>query len=105
MKKRYDEIEKQINVPIFYKASGNFRVSNNKVINGNIYFTDGGIVFASFDEKPYRLQVLSLGDILKYEADDVHLNIYTRDDQVYLIALADAQNVINVLKEKGWIQQ
>jgi len=103
MEKRYAEIEKLILSPVFYKTNGNFNLGK-KTVNGNIYFCETGILFASFDEKPYRLHELPLLNILKYEIDRVHLNIYTKDNQVFVITTPDAPKVREVLKERGWIE-
>lgn len=103
MEKRYTELEKNISVSIYLKINGNFNLGK-KVKNGNIYFCEGGIVFASMDEKPYGVEPLDLKDILKYEIDTVHLNIHTKDERVYVITTPDAQAVLNTLKEKGWVQ-
>lgn len=102
MRKRYWELEKAILSPVFYKANGNFQLAK-KVVNGNIYFTESGILFASLDEKPYRIQELPLSNILKYEMDTVHLNIYSKDHQVFVITTSDVPKISDVLTEKGWI--
>ena len=103
VEKRYLEMEMTIQAPVFYKTNGNFRVEAGAA-SGNIYFTDWGILFASLDEKPYRLQELPLANILKYEIDTIHLNIYTKDGQLFAITTPDASKVFEALTEKGWIR-
>jgi hypothetical protein len=100
---KYAQLEKEFLSPYFYKTNGNFNFGN-KVVNCNIYLFDDGFLFASLDEKPYRLEQLPIQRILKYEADNFHLNIYTTDDQVFVITTKDAAELIDKIREKGWIQ-
>lgn len=101
--KRYLEFEKNINSEIFYKTNGNFTTANG-VINGNVYFCERGIVFVSLDKKPYAVDEVLVEDIQRYEIDNVHFNIYTQDWKKYFIMIPDADNVLQVLKEKHWIE-
>lgn len=101
--KKYLEFEKNINSEIFYKTNGNFTTANG-VINGNVYFCERGIVFVSLDKKPYAVEEVLLEDIQRYEVDNIHFNVYTKDWKKYLIMIPDADNVLQVLKEKGWIE-
>lgn len=103
--KRYAEIEKSITSPIFYKTNGNFNLGNGKVRNGNIYFCESGIACVCLDEKPYTLDELLIQDIERYEFDNIHLNIFTKDGRIFLITTSDAKNISNVLQERGWIKQ
>ena len=104
MDKKYAEFEKKITSPIFYKTNGNFNLGNGKVKNGNIYFCEAGIVCLCLDEKPYTLDEILLQDIDRYQFDDIHLNIFTKDGRLFVITLPDAKNVIKTLKEKDWIE-
>lgn len=101
--KRYLEFEKNINSEIFYKTNGNF-TTDNGVINGNVYFCARGIVFVSLDKKPYVVDEVLVEDIQRYEIDNIHFNIYTKDWKKYFIVIPDADNVLQVLKEKHWIE-
>ena len=103
MDKKYAEFEKEITSPIFYKTNGNFNLGNGKVKNGNIYFCEAGIVCLCLDEKPYTLDEILLQDVDHYQFDDIHLNIFTKDERVFVITLSDAKNVIKALREKDWI--
>ena len=103
MDKKYAEFEKEITSPIFYKTNGNFNLGNGKVKNGNIYFCEAGIVCLCLDEKPYTLDEILLQDVDRYQFDDIHLNIFTKDGRLFVITLPDAKNVIKTLKEKDWI--
>lgn len=101
--KRYLEFEKNINSEIFYKTNGNFTTANG-VVNGNVYFCERGIVFVSLDKKPYVVDEVLVEDIQRYEIDNIHFNIYTKDWKKYFIVIPDADNVLQVLKEKHWIE-
>ena len=104
MDKKYAEFEKEITSPIFYKTNGNFNLGNGKVKNGNIYFCKSGIVCLCLEEKPYTLDEILLQDVDRYQFDDIHLNIFTKDGRLFVITLPDAKNVIKTLKEKDWIE-
>lgn len=100
MNKRYEEFEKEITSPVFYKTNGNFNLGYGKVKNGNIYFCEAGIVCLCLDEKPYTLEEISVQDVDYYQFDDIHLNIFTKDGRLFVITLPDAKNVIKTLKKK-----
>ena len=104
MDKKYAEFEKEITSPIFYKTNGNFNLGNGKVKNGNVYFCEAGIVCLCLDEKPYTLDEILLQDVDRYQFDDIHLNIFTKDGRLFVITLPDAKNVIKTLKEKDRIE-
>ena len=103
IKKRYERFEKAIISPIFYKTNGNITFGKS-VVNSNIYFCEGGIVFASFEEKPYRMQELMLDNIDGFTYDKIHLSILTKDKEVFLFTISDVSRVIDELKKKGWIE-
>ena len=100
--KKYREFEKEIKSPIFYKANGNFNLGNS-VRNGNIYFCEAGIVFASLDKKPLAAEELLLQNIEKYEFDNIHINVYTKDGRMFLITTSKANEIIDELKKKNWV--
>lgn len=101
--KKYAIFEKEIQSAIFYKANGNFNLGK-KVRNGNIYFCEEGIVFASLDGKPLAVEEILLPLIEKYEFDDFHMNIYTKDERKFLITTSQAKEILEILKEKHWIE-
>ena len=103
MNKRYAKFEKAITSPIFYKTNGNFNLGNGKIKNGNIYFCEAGIVCLCLEEKPYTLDEISLADIECYQFDNIHLNIFSKDGRLFIITIPDAKKVIDILKEKDWI--
>lgn len=101
--KMYLKLEKEIISAVFYKANGNFNLGKS-VRNGNIYFCENGIIFASFDQKPFAVEEVLLPFIERYEFDDIHMNIYTKDERKFFITTADAKEVLKVLKDKKWIE-
>ena len=101
--KKYLKLEKEIAADVFYKANGNFDVGKS-VRNGNIYFCKNGILFASYDQKPFVVEGVFLSSVEKYEFDDIHMNIYTKDKRRFLITTPNAKEVLKVLKEKRWIE-
>ena len=58
-KTKYLKLEKEIISAVFYKANGNFNLGKS-VRNGNIYFCENGIIFASFDQKPFAVEEVLL---------------------------------------------
>ena len=103
MDKRYAEFEKEITSPILYKTNGNFNLGNNKVRNGNIYVCEERIICAFLEEKPYTVDEISLSSIERFQCDGFHLNIITNNNRLFLISIPDAENIINILKEKDLI--
>ena len=101
--KKYLELEKQIVSPVFYKTKGLFYMEKS-VRGGNIYFCENGIVFASLDQKPFAVEEVLFHFIEKYEFDDLHMNIYTKDERKFLITTSDAKEVLKILKDKKWIE-
>lgn len=104
MNKRYEKFEEEITSPIFFKTNGNFNLGYGKVKNGNIYFCEAGIVCVCLEEKPYTLDEILLENIKGIQLDIPHFNIFTNDVKVFLITIPNANEVIEVLKEKEWIR-
>ena len=103
MDKKYNEFEKVITSPIFYKTNGNFNLGY-KVKNGNIYFCEAGIVCVSLDEKPYTLDEITMDNIKRLYFTDIRLVIETEDDNVFFITIPDAKRAYEALKEKEWLE-
>ena len=104
MDKRYARFEKEITSPIFYKTNGNFNLGNGKVKNGNIYFCEAGIVCVCLEDKPYSLDEILLQDIVQYQFDNIHFTLLTTDGRIFIITTPDATQIVEVLREKKWIQ-
>ena len=105
MNKKYAEVEKKINSPVFYKTNGNFKLHNGNIKNANIYFCEDGIALISLDEKPYIMEAIAKSNIYRIQCDDIHFNINTSDGKFYIITMPDAKTAFEKLKEKDWIVQ
>lgn len=103
MNKKYASAEKNLKSPVFYKTNGNFNLGLGKIKNGNIYFCEDGIAFISLDEKPHSYDEILIEKIDSMEFDNPKLNIFTKDNRIFLITIPDAENVISALREKGWL--
>ena len=101
--KRYSEIEAQIPYPVFYKTNGNFDLGGT-VKNGNLYFCDAGIVCVSMEEQPYAIDEILVQDIFKISFDTIRLHIHTKDGRLFKITTPDAAHVVELLKEKDWLE-
>ena len=101
--RRYAAFEKEIKSPVFHKTNGNFVLANGKIKNGNVYFCDGGIVCICLDEKPFAVCEILREDIEGYRFDGIRIEILTKDAGVFTVMLPDAEEVILILQDKGWI--
>ena len=101
--KRYKEIEEKIKFPVWYRSNCNIQAPKG-IRNGNVYFTDEGVLFVSLDKKPYIQEEILKANIKKLETDNVTcLLIYTNDDQLLIIRTGDLKTAIPVLQEHGWL--
>lgn len=103
--KKYAEFEKKILSPVFHRTNGNFKLHNGKIKNANIYFCEEGVALISLDEKPYVMEEIQRSNIYRIQCDDVHFNINTSDEKMYIITMPDAKEVFRKLKERDWIVQ
>lgn len=103
--KKYAEFEKKILSPVFHRTNGNFKLHNGKIKNANIYFCEEGVALISLDEKPYVMEEIQRSNIYRIQCDDVHFNINTSDEKMYIITIPDAKEVFRKLKERDWIVQ
>lgn len=103
LNRRYANLEAQIPYPIFYRTNGNFDLGSG-IKNGNLYFCDAGIVCVSMEKKPYTLDEILVQDISMIRFDAIHLHIHTRDGRFFKITTADAPIVIELLKERNWVE-
>lgn len=102
--KRYARIESEIPCPVFYKTNGNFDLGGGKIKNGNLYFCDVGIICVSMEKKPYILNEILIQNIYKISYDTIHLHIHTKDGRLFKITLPDASDVVELLKQKDWVE-
>lgn len=103
MNKKYAAFEATITSPIFLKANGNFTMVG-RVRNGNIYFCEKGIIFASLDQSPTAIEQLLRHEIQRYEFDQAHMNVFATDGRKFLITTPDAQKIFATLKERNWVE-
>lgn len=101
MNKKFAKFEATITSPVLYKTNGNIRLGK-KVINGNVYFCDSGVVFASLEEKPYVIQHLLFEDIKMWEFVFIHVNIHMKDGKIYQYQIPDVPQAQEILEEKEW---
>lgn len=103
MDKKYAEIEKKITSPIFYKTNTNFDLGRGGIKNGNLYFCEDGIVCVCVEAKPYIFQQIPLHSVERYQFDDIHLNIFTKDGRVLVATACNVSEIIKILREKQWL--
>lgn len=113
--KRYAKFEETLQTPFFFKASGNYQIVSEEVINGEVktvlsklrsstlYFCEDRIVLASLEEKPHTVTEILLSDVNKFESDEVHLNIYVKGGDAFLITTPEGRSIQTTLQEKGWL--
>ncbi len=101
--RRYKKIENGIPSPVFYQTNGNIPLGNGKLKNGNIYFCETGIVCICLEEKPYMLAEISLQNIERITYTLTQLNIYTNNAGVFVITVPKANEIVDLLVQKGWI--
>ena len=104
MDRRYARIEAEIPYPVFYKTNGNFDLGGGRIKNGNVYFCEAGIICVSMEKKPYTLDEILIQDIYKISYDTIHLHIHTKDGRLFKITLPDASDVVELLKQKDWVE-
>ena len=102
MGKRYARYEKEITAPIFHKANGNIRFPNGSMKNGNLYFCETGIVFLCLEGKPYLQEEIPLENIAGITHALTQLNILTTDHLTFAITLPNADQIADLLADKGW---
>ena len=103
MNRKFAKFEATIASPILYKSNGNIRLGK-KVKNGNVYFCENGVVFASLEEKPYVIHYLLFEDIKMWEFVFIHVNIHMKDGKIYQYQIPDVPQAQQTLEEKGWGQ-
>ena len=101
MNKQYAKIEQLLQSPILYQTVANFNLGNG-VVSGKIYVCQSGIVLASVDQTPHAVQQISADQLARYEQEDIHLRLYTKDGSVYHLVLPDAPEVVEAIKTHYW---
>ncbi len=101
MNKQYAKIERTLQSPIIYQTIANFNLGSD-VVNGKVYLCRDGIVFATIEHTPYAVQQIPLDQLARYEQDEIHLCLYTKDGREYHLVLPDAPEVVQVIREHYW---
>lgn len=101
MEKQFSEIERALPVPVLYKTIANFQLGRD-VVSGKVFVCRDRIVFASVEKTPFSVQELAAEHIARFEQDDIHLRLFTKDGKEYRLVLPDAQNVAQVIRENYW---
>ena len=104
MSKKYAKFETTLTAPVLYQTNGNIRLGK-KVKNGNLYFCENGVVFASLEEKPHVIHRLLFKDIEKCEFVFIHVNIHMNNGKIYQYQIPDVPQAQETLEEKGWGKQ
>ena len=99
--RKFAKFEATIASPVLYKSNGNIRLGK-KVKNGNLYFCENGVVFASLEERPYVIHRLLFEDIKMWEFVFIHVNIHMNDGKIYQYQIPDVPQAQETLEEKGW---
>ena len=101
LNRKFAKFEATIASPILYKTNGNIRFGK-KVKNGNLYFCENGVVFASLEEKPHVIHRLLFEDIEMWEFVFIHVNIHMKDGKIYQYQIPDVPQAQESLEEKEW---
>lgn len=103
-KNQYAWIEEQIQFPVFYRGNGNFDLGAGGIRNGNIYFTEAGILCVCLDKKPGTLDDIPVQNIHHISFDDIHMHIHTKDGQLFCITLPNVPEIVQLMIEKNWME-
>ena len=101
LNRKFAKFEATIASPILYKTNVNIRFGK-KVKNGNLYFCENGVVFASLEEKPHVIHRLLFEDIEMWEFVFIHVNIHMKDGKIYQYQIPDVPQAQESLEEKEW---
>lgn len=101
MNKKFAKFETTLTSPVLYQTNGNIRLGK-KVKNGNLYFCENGVVFASLEEKPHVIHRLLFEDIKMWEFVFIHVNIHMNDGKIYQYLIPDVPQTQENLEQKGW---
>lgn len=101
--KRYAKLEKEILSPVFYQTGTLIALGPKKVRSGKVYFCEAGIVLISLDEKPCLMEEIRLQDIERYQFDNIHLHIFTKDGRMFVLTFPNVREAMDALKQRDWI--
>lgn len=101
MNRKFAKFEATLTSPVLYQTNGNIRLGK-KVKNGNLYFCENGVVFASLEEKPHVIHRLLFEDIKMWGFVFIHVNIHMNDGKIYQYQIPDVPQAQETLEQKGW---
>ena len=101
MNRQYAKIEQLLQAPVLYKTIANFNLGFGEV-NGRVYLCRDGIVLASVDRTPFAVQRISADQLARFEQEEIHLRLYTKDGKEYHMIMPDAPEVVEVIKKHYW---
>ncbi len=101
LNKQYAKIERTLQSPVIHQTIANFNLGGS-VVHGKVYLCRESIVFATIERTPYAVQHISADQLARYEQDEIHLRLYTKDGKEYHLVLPDAPEVAEMIKENYW---
>lgn len=99
--KRFASVERDMKIPFYCKANGNF-MWGRSFVNGNIYFCEQGLYVVSVEKKPYLVVEIQNGEIARCDLDEMHVHLYLTDGKELHVLTPDAQKTREALREHGW---
>ena len=101
--RRFRKIEQEINLPILFKADGNFNLGHS-IISGRVYFYEEMLVLASVEKKSPMVEGIPKGMISRYEIENITaFHIYTTDFRKFVLATADAEKIADFIENNNWL--
>ena len=101
MEKQFALIERTLKSPVLYQTIANFQQGRD-VVSGKVFVCRDSIVFASVEKTPFSVQEIAAEQIARYELDEIHLRLFTKDGKEYRLVLPDAPEIAQVIRENYW---
>ena len=101
MEKQFALIERALTSPVLYQTIANFQLGRD-VVSGKVFVCRDSIVFASVEKTPFSVQEIAAEQIARYELDEIHLRLFTKDGKEYRLVLPDAPEIAQVIRENYW---
>ena len=101
MNKQFAVIERTLKSPVLYQTIANFQLGRD-VVSGKVYLCRNSIVFASVERTPFSVQEIAAEQLARYEQDEIHLRLYTKDGKEYHLVLPDAPEVVEIIRKNYW---
>ena len=101
MEKQFDVIERALQSPVLYKTLANFQLGRD-VVSGKVFVCRDRIVFASVEKTPFSVQEIAAEQLERFDLDDIHLRLFTKDGKEYRLVLPDAPEIAQVIRETYW---